>query len=70
MSDNTTDPLAKSKWNFAAIVTVIILLSVNVIAGTAIFLKMITWQDWLAATGSINGLALGWVSKELTSVGL
>lgn len=67
MSDTQQDPLQKSKWNYAAIVSLFVLVSVNIVAAVALFKGMIGWTDWVAATGSINGAALGWMSKELSA---
>lgn len=67
MASDTTDPLSRSKWNFSAAIAVVILLAVNIVAGIALLMGTITWQDWLAGTGPLNGVALGWVSKTLSS---
>jgi len=67
MSDQTTDPLLRSKWNFSALIAVLVLLTINIVAGAAFLMGHISWQDWLAGTGAINGTALGWISKTLSS---
>jgi hypothetical protein len=65
--DQMPDPLLRSKWNFAAITAVFVLLVVNMVAGAGFLMGTVTWQDWLTATGALNGIALGWVSKTLSS---
>lgn len=67
MTIGSSDPLYRSKWNFSAIVAVVVLLIVNGIAGAGFLMGLITWQDWLTGTGALNGMALGWVSKELST---
>lgn len=59
--------LTKRQWNFSALVAFVVLVGINIVAGAALLTGKITWQDWLAGTGPLNGIALGWVSKIFNS---
>lgn len=57
----------KQKWNFAAAISAIAILSMNIVAGLAVYTGKITMQDYLAAVGPTNALILGWVGRMLSA---
>lgn len=61
------EDLTRSKWNFSAIIAFLVIVGINVVAGAALLMGKISWQDWVTGTGPLNGIALGWVSRVLTS---
>jgi hypothetical protein len=53
------------KWNYVAICGLLVLVFVNWVATVALFSDLITWEQWLATAGWVNGPPLGWVSKSI-----
>ena len=57
--------LERRQWNFSAVMASMVLLSTNIVAGWAVLNGKMSWEQWAAAVGAVNGVALGWVARSM-----
>lgn len=57
--------LERDQWNYVAVVGALVLVFLNTVTTAGLFMDLITWEQFWAAAGWINGPAIGWVGKAL-----
>lgn len=60
----------RAQWNFSALMGAIVVISMNAVCGAGVLMGKMTFEQYAAATGAVNGIAIGWVGKVLTSGGV
>ena len=59
-----SDDLTRAKWNYKSIMSGLVLFSGNFVGGWLVISGKITWSDYGATIGVMNGAVLGWISKD------
>jgi hypothetical protein len=52
-------------WNLRAGMALLAFLVMNGVAAGALFMKLIDFKEYWAAAGTINGVAIGWLFRDL-----
>lgn len=58
--------LERRQWNFAASLSALIVLSVNIVGGWAFLTGKMNIEQWIASTSAVNGTAIGWIARAMS----